>query len=166
MTTSRVPAVLDYLVTTFTASTVLAAVQLGDVTGVTVYDGPPTTGLDARLKLFVGLTDPDNQGPEVAADTAQAWAALGHQARNEQLTIHCVAEAWSGTDDARTVRAAAYAITAAVEDIVRGDSSLGGTVSTPGNAAVTAMTLMQNNTSTGAIARISFEITAQARIGG
>jgi hypothetical protein len=166
VTTSRVPAVLDYLVITFTASSVLAAVPLGDARGVTVYDGPPTTALNAPLSLYVGLTDPDSEGGEVAADTAQAWAALGHQARNEQLTIHCVAEAWSGVDDIRTVRVAAYAITSAVEDIVRGDSTLGGTVTVPGNAAVTAMSLAQNNTDRGAIARISFEITAQARIGG
>jgi hypothetical protein len=163
MVTSRVPAVLDYLVTACTASAQLGA---STTAPVTVYDGPPTTALNAPLSLYVGLTDPDSEGGEVAADTAQAWAALGHQARNEQVTVHCVAEAWSGTDDIRTVRLAAYGITAAVEDIVRNDSSLGGTVTVPGNAAVTAMTLAQNNTDRGAIARISFEITAQARIGG
>lgn len=162
MTTSRVPAVIDYLVATFTASALLGAAT----PPVLIFDGPVATGAPAQLALYVGLTDPDSTSVETAADSAQVWAGLGHQARNEQIVIHCVAEAWAGSDDIRTQRLAAYAITSAVEDIVRNDATLGNTVTVPGNAAVTAMTLSQNNTTDGTIARVSFEITAQARIGG
>ncbi len=111
--TSRVPALIDYLVNLFTADATLGTAPAPGT--VTVYDGPATTGLDPPLKLFVGLTDPDNKGIEPAADFTQSWAAIGRRGRNEQVTIHCVAEAWSGTDDIRTLRVAAYGIVAAVE---------------------------------------------------
>lgn len=164
MTTSRVPQVIDYLFATFTAAATLGAAAPPGT--VAVYDGPAVTDATAQLVLWVGLDDPGGTGPANAGSSAQTWAGLGHQARNEQLTIYCAAEAWNGTDDFRSNRAAVYAITSAVEDIVRNDSSLGGLVSTPGNAAVTAMNLIQSATDRGALARVVFEITASPRIGG
>lgn len=163
MTTSRIPAVIDYLVTAFTAAATLGA---SPAAPVTVYDGPVTTDASVNLVLWVGLDDPDGAGGRPAGDSSQDWAALGHMARNEQVTIHCAADAWYGTDDIRAARLAAYAITSAVEDIIRGDATLGGTVTTPGNAGVTNMQLLQDNTDRGALARVMFDITAQARIGG
>lgn len=159
MTTSRVPAVISYLVTTFTAASTLGAAA----SPVTVFDGPPVSEESPDLALYIGLADftPGTPG----ADTTQEWAALGHRARNEELVIHCLATAWSG-DDIASARAAVYAITAAAEDIVRNDASLGGNVSTPGNAAVTAMSLSQAIQTEGFAARVAFDITAQARIGG
>src|SRR5882724_3429008 len=111
--TSRVPALLDYLVTLFTNAATLGAAA--DPAKVTVYDGPPTTDLDPFLKLFVGWTDPDSDSSESGAESQQEWAALGRMARNETVTIHCCAEAWSGVDDAHTVRVACTGITAAAE---------------------------------------------------
>lgn len=159
MTTSRIPAVIAYLVTAFTASSLLGAAT----PPVSIYDGPPVPEENPDLALYVGLADFTSGAP--AADGTQAWAALGHQARNEQITIHCLAAAWSG-DDIPGARAAVYAITSAAEDIVRNDASLGGTVSTPGNAAVTATSLTQAILTEGFAARVAFDITAQARIGG
>lgn len=163
MTTSRIPAVIDYLVTTFTAAATLGASTSAPVA---VYDGPQTTEASAPLVLWVGLEDPDAAGGARAADGTQDWAGLGHMAKNEQIIIYCAADAWYGSDDIRTARLAAYTITAAVEAIVLADATLGGTVTIPGNASVTNMALTQDNTSRGALARVTFEITAQARIGG
>lgn len=152
---SKVPALIDYLVTTFTN-----APTLGTATPpVTVYDGPPTTGLDAPLKLFVGLTDPDNPAIESAATLTQSRSDLGSATRDEVSEIHCCAEAWAGTDDMPTVRHAAFGILAAVETLVRADAtSFGGNaqLAAPG---VSAGELLQNNTTTGAIARIPFTVT-------
>jgi hypothetical protein len=162
--TSRVPALLDYLVTLFTNAATLGAAAAPNT--VTIYDGPPTTALDAPLKLYVGLTDPDNPGPEAAAGFTQEWAALGRQGRNEIVTIHCCAEAWSGVDTIQTVRLAVTAITAAVETLLQADSTqFGGNVLFPAPGFATGQ-LVQNNTSTGAIARVPFDLTFKSRIGG
>ncbi len=161
--TSRVPAAIDYLVTLFQA-----AATLGQATPpVNVIDGPKVTADPGPLALWVGVDDidPATTLPDAAASTQQ-WAALGRMARNEELVIYCTAQAVSGGDDVRTLRLAVAAIVAAVEDLVRGDASLGGVVATPGNAAVTACQWRQGPTGPGMAARASFEITAQARIGG
>src|SRR5215467_14552330 len=105
--TSRVPALIDYLVNLFTIAGTLGAAN----PPVTIYDGPATTELDAPLKLFVGWTDPDNPAGETGADSQQTWAALGRLGRNEQVTIHCCAEAWSGSDSIQAMRLAVTGIT-------------------------------------------------------
>ena len=160
--TSRIPAVIDYLVATFTASPLLGAAS----PPVAVYDGPLATAAPDQAQLWVGLEDPDATAATTAADSQQTWAGLGHMAKNEQLAIRCVAQAWSGGDDVRTARQNAYAIMGAVEQVILADASLGGTVSTPGNASVTGAVLSQITGQGGAVARVTFEITAQARIGG
>ena len=160
--TSRLPALIDYLVNLFTADP-----TLGTATPpVTVYDGPPTTALDAPLKLYVGLSDPDNPGVEPAGESLQQWAALGRRGRDEMVTIHCCAEAWSGDDSIRGVRLSATGIVAAVEALMQADTTqFGGNALFP-DPGITAMALSQNNTTTGAIARQAFSLTFKCRIGG
>jgi hypothetical protein len=160
--TSRIPALLDYLVPLFQGSALLGLA----VPPVTVYDGPPTTGLDAKLALYVGLADPDNAGAEPAADSVQEWGAIGRLGRNETVTVHCCAEAWAGTDDMRTTRLSATGIVAAVEQVMQADTTqFGGNVLFP-DPGITALALLQNNTQTGAVARVAFDLTFKARIGG
>lgn len=160
--TSRIPALIDYLVTLFTSASTLG----GATPPVTVYDGPPTTALDAPLKLYVGLSDPDSEGAEPAADSVQEWAGIGRQARNESITIHCCAEAWSGVDTIQVVRLSVTGIAAAVEAVMQADTTqFGGLVLFPA-PGITGLVLSQNNTSTGAIARVSFDLIFKSRIGG
>lgn len=151
--TTKAPALIDWLVNAFTVSTALGAAT----PPVTIFDGPPTTGLDPGLKLFVGLTDPDNEGMETAATITQSRGDLGSAARDEVSEIHCAAEAWSGADDISTVRHQVAAIVAAAETVIRSDATQFG-----GNAQAmpgfSAGDLLQNNTATGAIARIPFTI--------
>jgi hypothetical protein len=162
--TSRIPALIDYLFTLFNSSVLLGAAPAPGT--VTVYDGPPTTALDAPLALYVGLADPDNDGAELAAESVQEWGALGRLGRNETITIHCCAEAWAGTDDMRTVRLSATGIVAAVEQVMQADTTqFGGNVLFPA-PGITALALSQNNTQTGAVARVTFDLVFQARIGG
>ena len=161
-TTSRIPALIDYLVALFQGSALLGQAA----SPVTVYDGPATTGLDAQLKLFVGLHDPDSAGAEPAADSTQEWAALGRLGRNEMVSIHCCAEAWAGTDDLKTVRVQVTGIVAAVEQLMQSDSTqFGGNVLFP-DPGITALQLLQNNTQQGAVARLAFDLVFKARIGG
>jgi hypothetical protein len=159
VTTSRIPALIDYLVATFTAASTLGAAN----PPVAVYDGPQTTLAPAQLILWVGLDDPDtDQAAPSAASSEQEWAGLGKQARNETSTIHCVAEAWTGADDIRSMRVAAFAIAAAVEDIVRTDPFSG--LALFPDPGVTGLELRQNNTQAGAQARVSFQIAFKSRL--
>jgi hypothetical protein len=160
--TSRVPALIDYLVALFQGSALLGQATLP----VTVYDGPPTTEADDKLKLYVGLSDPDNTGAEPAADSQQEWGAVGRLGRNETITVHCCAEAWAGTDDMKTVRLSATGIVAAVEQVMQADTTqFGGNVLFP-DPGITSIALLQNNTTTGAIARVAFDLVFKSRIGG
>ena len=160
--TSRIPSLLAYLVSLFQNSALL-----GQATPpVTVYDGPPTTALDAPLALYVGLSDPDSTAVEPAAESVQEWAALGRQGRNETITVHCCAEAWAGTDDMTTVRTSVTGIVAAVEQVMQADTTqFGGNVLFPA-PGITSLALSQNNTQTGAVARVTFDLVFRARIGG
>lgn len=160
--TSRIPALIDYLFNLFTG-----AATLGQATPpVTVFDGPQTTELDPPLALYIGLPDPDSPAAETAAGFTQQWAALGRQGRNETITIHCCAQAWSGADDVRTVRLAVTGITSAVEVLMQADTTqFGGNVLYPAPGFASG-SLSQNNTDRGAIARIPFDLTFRARIGG
>lgn len=158
--TSRLPALIDYLVALFDG-----AATIGQATPpVTVFDGPPTTLLDSQLTLYVGLSDPESDGPEAAGDSQQTWAALGRRARDEEVTIHCCAVAWSGVDDIATARTAATGIVAAVEVVCQADN-FGGLVLFP-DPGITGLALTQNNTSRGAIAQVTFDLIFKSRIGG
>lgn len=160
--TSRVPALIDYLFNLFTS-----AATLGQATPpVTVYDGPATTALDAPLALWVGLTDPDSDAAQAAADFTQEWGAIGRLGRNETTAVHCCAQAWAGTDDLKTVRVAVTGIVAAVEVLMQSDSTqFGGNVLYPA-PGLAAGSLVQNNTDRGAIARVPFDLIFRSRIGG
>ena len=163
MTTSRVPDVVGWLVDTFTA-----AVTVGGATPpVSVFCGPVLTGDFAQLALWVGSQDPplDNTQSIVAATSNQTWVGLGARARDEDLTVWCYAEAWSGDTTTRDALTAVYGIVAAVEDILRLDANLGGNVQyiNPGS---TGHVLKWRPGSGGLGCGIQFQIVARARIGG
>lgn len=160
--TSRVPALIDYLVNLFTNAATLGAAN----PAVAIFDGPAVTGYDAPLKLYVGWTDPDNDNGQAGAESVQTWGALGRFGRNEQVTIHCCAEAWSGSDTIQVVRLAVTGITAAVEALMQADTTqFGGNVLFP-DPGITSISLPQNSTQVGALARQTFDLTFRCRIGG
>lgn len=166
--TSRLPALIDYLVNLFANDATLGGpVVSGAQTGpVRVFDGPEATEADPPLKLYIGLTDPDNQAAEPAGESEQDWAGLGRQARNETVTVHCCAEAWSGDNDVKAIRQAVMGIVAAAETLMQADTTrFGGNVLFP-DPGITSVSLSQNNTSTGAIARAQFDLIFKSRIGG
>jgi len=122
-TTTQVPAVLDYLVTTCQASASLGAAT----PPVIVLDGPNITAdtLAEQLHLWIGY-DPVSPG-EPSATADQDWPNLS-QARqlDEDGEIVCAAEAWSGTATVKTVRDQCDAIVAAVALLLRGTVAGGG----------------------------------------
>lgn len=162
--TSRIAPLIDYLVNLFTNDATLGQALAPNT--VTVLDGPQVTEADAFLKLYVGLADPDNQAAELAGDSVQEWAGMGRRGRNEIVTVHCCAEAWSGDNNVQVARDAVMGIVAAVETLMQADSTqFGGNVLFP-DPGITSVSLSQNNTSKGAIARAPFDLIFKSRIGG
>jgi len=160
VSTSRVPALIDYLVTTFTAASTLGAAT----PAVRVFDGPVITSDPAGLALSVGVDDAFPEGVTTSAESEQAAVGLA-QKREELVTVHCAAVAWGG-DDLKTVRLAATGIAAAVEDLVRADTTLAGqTGAALARPGVTGMVLQQNIPAEGAIAQVSFRIEYKTLIG-
>lgn len=153
---SRVPQVLSYLAATFQAAGTLGAAT----PPVAVYDGPVATGAADRLILWVGLDDPDADTAALAASSDRQWSGLGGQ--SELITVQCTAEAWSGDDTIATVRTAVYGIVAAVEALIRADTTQFGGNAMLADPGVTGADLRQNSTETGAQARVQFAIVLKA----
>jgi hypothetical protein len=158
--TSRLPALIDYLVPLFTNAATIGGA------GVTVYDGPAVSDLDPPLKLFVGLADPDSEGTLPAGTSQQAWGALGRLGRNETVTVQCCAEAWSGTNSMQTVRDAAYGIVAAVEGVMQADTTqFGGNALFPLPGSSNHQ-LSHETAGSGILVRVAFDLVFFCRIGG
>lgn len=148
MTTSRIPAVVSALVSTFTAA----------MTGVKVIDGPFDTVPDGDY-LTVGWT-PDGE----LTTGSQAWASLGNRARDERIDIPCYVDSYSGSTDVATRRNAAFTLLAAAETAIRNDPTLGGVVPKPGWAQIGTYSERQEQTEAGLAVGIVFHVLVQARI--
>ena len=100
--------------------------RFDSVLSTNVFDGYGITD-DPGDYLMVGVEDPDSDRG-IAAEARQEWAGLGARARYEEGTVTCVALSWNGDADMSAARTACKAITVAVENHLRGDPNLGGTV--------------------------------------
>lgn len=152
MATSAVPAVIDAL---FTAADAALAT-------VTVYDGFGVSD-DAGDFLMIGVEDPDSQDAATSADAEQSWANADGTARDETGTVTCAALSWNGDADQKAARDAVYAITAAVEDLLRADPSLG-IATVLWTSFGTSQQLTQAQDEQGALALLVFRIQFRARI--
>lgn len=126
-TTSQVPAVTDYLFAQATASANLGASATAKVL---VHDGPLPYGeeLTAERNLWIGWDQVN--GSAGGEDSAQSWSILDHaRTREEDGTVTCTADAWTGSVKLKTARDMCAAIVAGVELLLRGDGNTG-----PGNA--------------------------------
>jgi hypothetical protein len=132
-TTSQVPAVIDYLFAKAKASPLLGAAS----PAVSVFDGvqPPAATQSLPQVLWVGAdpTQPDG----VFADGTQSWPILDHaRTKDEDGTVTCSAQHWSGDPSVKTHRDGAAAIVAGVEELLRGDGKTG-----PGDATMGRLAL-------------------------
>jgi hypothetical protein len=156
---SRVPALIDWLVTTFTAAATLGAAT----PPVLVFDGPVVTAAPAQLALYIGVDDVFTDAAPLSAGSEQARQGLGTR-KLETVTINCCAVAWAGTDDSRTVRLQAFAILAAVEDLVRTNQDKfggNGDLADPGVSGIT----LQQSSADGTTAQVAFSVTFLSFIG-
>jgi len=162
--TSQVPAVIGYLIDTFTAAATLGAAS----PAVSIRCGPELSGDFSQFALFVGVDDPtliEQGSPPTGATSNQTWVGMGARTRDEDLSIYCTAEAWSGDTGIRAAMDAVYGIVAAVETLLLADVYMGGFAlfEAPGS---TGHTLKWQQGEGGLAAHVSFRIDAKARLGG
>jgi hypothetical protein len=155
MATSALPAAITALVTRLQASTAL--------TGVLVTDGEPAVDIATRDFLAVGWSG----GEDLAAEVVQNFNAAGARTRDEDFSIVCVIDVWSGDDGFATVRNRVFEILGVVENELRATGAapeaptLNGTVLW---AHLTRASLRQYFTEQGSRAALGFTVSCHARI--
>ena len=115
MATSTIPAAIDGLIDRIAAESSLS--------GITIIDGQPTTELPPD---YIAIGFADEAGEAIVG--RQDPASLGHLRRSEVYTIACEISAWTGSTVMKTVRDRAFYILAGVENAVRADGTLHGSV--------------------------------------
>lgn len=121
MTASGIPALIDQLV-------VIANAAFPDATSpVQVCDGPSCSQEDTGQQLWIGVTNP-NDPSSGAASADQQWPYAASAFRREELTVHCMALAWSNDGDFKTIRDQAFAQMAAFSAAIVADPTLSGAV--------------------------------------
>lgn len=148
MTTPRIGAVIDALVTLARTTTAEA-----------VYDGPALTGEPALDFVVIGGTeDPDDE----PSSFNQSWNGLGARTKNESGDITCAVLVGTGGEDVKAARDRALVLLGEVETLVRADPSLGG-VLTGGWCHVSGGRHVQRLNTQGLYVRVVFTVSYQTK---
>lgn len=144
---SRVPAVLDALVSIWGGAPVLAGL---------VRDGPlPVDSADLEV-LSVGHTDDDTGA---STDGLISPEGFGVEPNREQFSVTCLISVVNGANDVRAARVRAFDLLSAASAAVTADTTLGGVVM---QAGVQQLSLNQLQTAGGAEARLLFSVFCDA----
>lgn len=152
---SAIPAVIDALVERATAA----------LPDINVYDGFGIPGDLDEDALMIGVDAPSSPGSANSAGSSQTMAVLGtDRARDQTGSVTCAALSWNGDADQKAARDAAYAVVAAVEDLLRTDPTLG--VAAPGRSVcqMGSETLTQSQYEGGTDALIIFTVDFAVRL--
>jgi hypothetical protein len=160
MATSKLFAAIDGLVALCRGTSAL--------NGVGIFDGPMVLESEDETgsNLFIGAVTDDTDTSGVTATSDQDFGPFGNGARDENLAIFCIAEAWSGDTDIKAVRDRVKAIVAAVEDLTH-QNVAGADVTLQGAvlwSRVTNIALRQSQTDQGAEAVATFLVAGRARL--
>lgn len=163
MATSALPGALDALVSIWGASTAMQALTGPDGRTVKVVDGQPTKDVALDDFLAVGWSGSDDQ----AAESVQDFNSAGARTRDEDLTIACVIDVWSGDETFAAVRARAFQILGVAETELRATNSSPEAPTLQGAvlwAHLTRAQLRQYFTDQGARVALGFTVSCHARI--
>lgn len=155
MATSRVPAAIDALLE------ILG--NAAGLSGVEVIDGPPTGDMSATEFVAVGW-QPDS---DESALLAQTFAYAGARTRDEQFSISCWIDTWTGDSDVRSRRVRAFELLGVIETAIRASGANPEAPTLDGAvlwSEFTAGVLKQANTDQGVRAGIAFSVGCRARI--
>lgn len=121
-TTTVIPSLLDHLVTLFTTAPTIG----GATPSVEVVDGPMPNSGPLPLALWVGVKDllAAAQGDPTTAAASEKTRSDYGGGRQEDVTVFCVAAAWTGNQAAgySDIRASAAGIVTAVETVTAADA--------------------------------------------
>ena len=152
MTTSALPTFITNVLAALNAAPALS--------GVRIFDGPEIDTSYPNDWIAVGH-DGSDDGDFEAAAASQEYAPIGALRKNEDGALSCVLSTWDGTTDITARRVRAFALLAAVEDVVRADPSFSGAVLWAG---LESFQLQYRQTNQGAAVEIPFSLTYRARI--
>ncbi|MGV9755435.1 hypothetical protein ACWDUC_06305 [Streptomyces tricolor] len=131
--------------------------------GVDIIDGPPVDDIATSDFVAIGWTGGEDQ----AAESVQDFNGAGARTRDEDLTIACVIDVWTGDDGFAPLRERAFAILGVVEQVIRATGAnpeaptLNGAVLW---AQLTRTQLRQYFTDQGARVALGFTVSCHARI--
>jgi hypothetical protein len=150
MTASITPAAID------------ALISVGNTAGIFMVDGPGVTDESLTECIFVGMNDLDGDGYADSATLDQSWAYLGHNMRDETVSVHCLASAWNGQGNLKSARDRVFANLTLLTNAIQSDATLGGIVLQV--VAIRAASLKVNQDENGAIANLIFDIELRGRV--
>lgn len=158
--TTRVPDVLDALVSLFTAELPTTVVVDGPLSK---NDGETYT---APRRLFVGADTADPAQQAIAVTGVQSFRSDGARNRDEDAVVNCVAEGWTGDTVMKTARDYAATILDGVESVLRA-TAVAPSAPALGVAGVmyselTVTDWVQAQTDRGAYCRIEFGVRFRA----
>jgi hypothetical protein len=152
VSTSAVPALID----------ALFAAAVAALPSTLVFDGYGNTD-DPGDFLMIGVEDPDSRDHARSATAEQDWANATYTARDESGEVTCAALSWNGDANQKAARDAVYAISAAVENLLRANPSLG-VASLLWTSFGPHSDLQQLQDEQGALALLTFSIRFRARL--
>lgn len=154
MATSVIPALIDALVAS--AKNALPS------QGIVVLDGYGVTEFVGNY-LMIGVDDPYKPDASISASSAQDWAHANYTTRDEEGDITCAALSYSGDANQKTARDSAFATTAAMENLLRANPTLG-LANLLWTSYGTSTQLEQSQDADGSWALIVFSVHFRARI--
>lgn len=161
--TSRIPAVMAYLFTQCTASSQLGAATTNPVR--VIYGYANLSEDYPQRALWIGGGDPDAADGGTAATSDQAWVGAGARNRDENLSIPCYCESWTGDGNLQAATEDVFAIGAAVEALTMADPGAGNVLNGFTKPGITNYQLRYVTGPNGLAAQLLFDFTAYARIG-
>jgi hypothetical protein len=147
---SSVPRVIAALVTAFRTSAALG------LAGVPVRDGPVLTQESGLEAVAVGYT---GDAAEDVVTGAASPEGMGVLPDRERYAVTCTIEVVDPGSDITAARARAYVLHAACGAAIAVDHTLGGAVL---RASLGIGSLRQQQTSSGALARVTFPVNVDA----
>lgn len=124
---------------------------------VPVYGAGDLVGDDARAFVTVGAVGDDDE-----LTATQERSSLGNGWLDVVITIPVTVTAWDGGTDIAPIRTTAKGLLDACTSALNADQTLGGLLTRPALAEVSALSLREGQTSSGVLVEAGFTVTYSA----